>query len=578
MAETPPRAPKSTRAAGESTRLADETKSAAGESTRPAQLPSLGVRGWLLFLWRQLTSMQTALVLLMLLAIAAVPGSLYPQRSVNPGLTEQYLAKNPKLGKFLDAIGFFDVFSSVWFSAIYLLLFVSLIGCVLPRLQVYLKQLRSQPPRTPRRLTRFTGYTSVDIAGADAEQLQEHAFSALKGSRYRTVRIDEGSSSSGRALSVSAERGYLREFGNLLFHFALVGVLLGVAMGHLTSYRGQVTVVEGEGFSNSLTRYDSFEHGPWFDPATLPAFHFTLDEFRAEFSTNASNPKDFGLPTKFEADVTATDAEQGTFTKTVRVNQPLTLSGAGIYLLGNGYAPVLRVTDRDGTVVHEGPVLTIPQDAHYTSQLVLKMPDARPEQAAIVGIFGPTMTIDEKGPHSQYAGLVQPEVALTMYTGDLGLDGGIPQNVYEVDISTLTPVSNEGGSPALARLAPGEEITLPNGMTVSFLDVKRYAAFDVKEDPWEGFTLVMALLSMGGLVLSLFIPRRRMFVRATATDDGVRLEAAGLARSEDYRLEQDVHDLVARLTGDTADATSPGSTPATGSADTGTDMDEGFEK
>lgn len=518
-----------------------------------AQLPRLSLRGWLLFLWRQLTSMQTALVLLMLLAIAAVPGSLYPQRSVNPGLTEQYLAENPKLGKVLDALGFFDVFSSVWFSAIYLLLFVSLIGCVIPRLQVYLQQLRSKPPRTPRRLTRFTGYTAVDVPGADAEELQTRAFTMLKRSRYRTVRISEDGS-----LSVSAERGYLREFGNLLFHFALLGVLLGVAMGHLTSYRGQVTVVEGEGFSNSLTRYDSFEHGPWYDPANLPRFHFTLDEFRAEFSTNSANPKDFGLPTKFEADVTATDAKQGTFTQTVRVNQPLTLSGAGIYLLGNGYAPVLRVTSPDGTVVHEGPVVTIPQDTHYTSQLVLKMPDATPEQAVVVGVFGPTMTIDEMGPHSQYAGLVQPEVALTMYTGDLGLDAGIPQNVYEVDISTLEPVANESGAPALARLAPGEEMTLPNGMTVSFLDVKRYAAFDVKQDRWEGFTLVMALLSVGGLVLSLFIPRRRMFVRATISDDGVRLEAAGLARSEDYRLEADVHDLVARLTG--------------------TDTDEGLEK
>src|SRR5699024_7892294 len=69
---------------------------------RPPTAPSLGLRGTLRFLWRQLTSMQTALILLMLLAIAAVPGSLYPQRSVNPALTEQFLAENGRWGEILD--------------------------------------------------------------------------------------------------------------------------------------------------------------------------------------------------------------------------------------------------------------------------------------------------------------------------------------------------------------------------------------------------------------------------------------------------------------------------------------------
>nr|WP_262424367.1 cytochrome c biogenesis protein ResB [Brachybacterium sp. Z12] len=119
------------------------------DGTAPVNVPGLGPKGTLLFLWRQLTSMQTALILLMLLAIAAVPGSLYPQRSVNPGLTDQFLEENGRWGEILDALGFFNVFSSPWFSAIYLLLFISLIGCIIPRVGVHLRQLRAKPPRTP---------------------------------------------------------------------------------------------------------------------------------------------------------------------------------------------------------------------------------------------------------------------------------------------------------------------------------------------------------------------------------------------------------------------------------------------
>ncbi|MDN6401292.1 MAG: cytochrome c biogenesis protein ResB, partial [Brachybacterium sp.] len=288
---------------------------------RPPGAPALGLRGTLLFLWRQLTSMQTALILLMLLAIAAVPGSLYPQRSVNPALTEQFLAENGRWGEILDTLGFFDVFSSTWFSAIYLLLFISLIGCIVPRLGVHLKQLRAQPPRTPSRLTRFTGYTRVELAGADgapgADALIERARRSLRRSRYRTeIREEKGSR------SVSAERGLLRESGNLAFHIALVGVLVCIAGGQLTSYRGQITVIEEDGFANSLTQYDSFESGAWFDGTEMPDFRFTLEDFRATY-VQPGDGGTVGEPRSFEADVRVTTPGQEQLSKTLQVNKPL---------------------------------------------------------------------------------------------------------------------------------------------------------------------------------------------------------------------------------------------------------------
>ena len=97
--------------------------------------------------------MRTALFLLLLLAIAAVPGSLVPQRSSDPNGVVQYFNDNPDLAPVLDAMQFFDVYTSVWFSSIYLLLFVSLIGCVVPRTMHHLQALRAKPPKTPARLS-----------------------------------------------------------------------------------------------------------------------------------------------------------------------------------------------------------------------------------------------------------------------------------------------------------------------------------------------------------------------------------------------------------------------------------------
>jgi len=83
--------------------------------------------------WRQLTSMRTALALLFLLAVASVPGSLVPQTTSDPNGVIQFEQRDPETFRVLDSLGLFSTFSTPWFSAIYLLLFVSLVGCIVPR-------------------------------------------------------------------------------------------------------------------------------------------------------------------------------------------------------------------------------------------------------------------------------------------------------------------------------------------------------------------------------------------------------------------------------------------------------------
>ena len=207
--------------------------------------------------------MRTALVLLFALAVAAIPGSLVPQRRISPVRVSDFIATHPTLGPVYDKIGLFDVYTSPWFSAIYLLLFVSLVGCIVPRIVVYARALRAQPPRTPRNLSRLPGVRAAgDLVEDESDDVLERAATELRRQHYRVRLVDGSTGSTGSTgSSVAAERGYLREAGNLVFHVSLLFLLLGVAIGALWGFRGSSVVIVGQGFSNSVTQYDDLSAG-----------------------------------------------------------------------------------------------------------------------------------------------------------------------------------------------------------------------------------------------------------------------------------------------------------------------------
>ncbi|GGG55218.1 cytochrome c biogenesis protein ResB [Kocuria dechangensis] len=504
--------------------------------------------------WTQLTKMNTALFLLLLLAVAAVPGSVFPQRIQDPTAVSDYIDNNPVLGEWLDRLQLFDVFSSAWFSAIYLLLFVSLVGCVLPRAAKHWRAWRAQPPRTPRRLERLPEHRAFALGGRDGaaepapDEVVADAARLLKKRGYRVAVRDAGTA----APSVAAERGMWKEVGNVVFHLALLGVLVSVAVGSLFGYKGQRVLVEGESFVNTLIGYDSFTPGTNYDADWLEPFSLRLDRFEAEFNRDTTVPQNYGAPLDFTAEVTVQD-EPGAEPRqeVLKVNQPVEVNGVKSYLVGNGYAPVVRVTDGNGDVAFEGPVVTIPTDGVYTSSFVLKVPDARPDQLGLVGLLLPT-AVGEEGtmPRSVDPGLANPQLILSSYYGDLGLDSGDPQNVFVLDVEPLTELNAMMSSNGAIKLdGANRTYELPEGKgTIEFLDVKRYVGLDIHYDPGKTGAFVSFLAAFAGLLMSMFIARRRVWVRAArGTDDDGRpttvLEYGLLARGEDPRLHTEAERL-----------------------------------
>jgi cytochrome c biogenesis protein len=487
--------------------------------------------------WRGLTSMRTALVLLFLLALAALPGALLPQHKLNEPKTADYISSHGWWGSLLDKLQFFDVYSSVWFSAIYLLLMVSLVGCLAPRTLDYVKSMRARPVLTPRNLSRMPHYRRAVVA-APAEDVLKAAHARL--SRWRRVehQSEEGEP---RQHSISAERGYLRETGNLMFHFGLLGLIVFFALGKLFSYDGQVIVqANGGQFCNSgIYNYDSFNAGLQVDGTQLDPWCVKVNDFTASYTPE-------GQPLHYQSSIqyqSGADLQTGTWRPyQLEVNSPLRTAGDRVYLLGHGYSPKFTVTYPDGTVRSQA-VQWRPDDMQtLLSSGATKFSDPpgitdeavrRTKQLAITGLFAPTAFLHGKVLTSTAPGLNNPAVAIDVMRGDLGTDSGLGQSIFDIDQSMV----DKGALKRVARqnLSVGQSLTLDDGTKIRFDGVQQWVSLQVSHDPTQDFVLGFAIAMFLGLAGSLLVKRRRVWVRVTPADGeagGSVVEVGGLARTD----------------------------------------------
>ncbi len=523
--------------------------------------------------WRSLTSMGTALVLLFLLALGAIPGALLPQRSLNAGKVDDYLAAHPVVGPWLDAVQAFNVFSSFWFSAIYALLFVSLVGCLTPRMVEQARGLRARPVAAPRNLGRLPKHASAQLVG-EPDTLAGTIAGRLRGWRTTTRR-------SGETVEVSAEKGYLREFGNLLFHFSLLGLLVAVAVGKLFGYEGNVIVIAdgGPGFcSASPAAFDSFRAGNTVDGTSLHPMCIRVNDFAAHYLPS-------GQATSFAADI---DYQSGNDLAAnswrpyrLEVNHPLRIGGDRVYLQGHGYAPTFTVTFPDGqtrmstvqwrpdnpqTLLSSGVMRIDPPAGSYPNPT-----ERRKHEIAIQGLLAPTAQLDGTLLSSRFPALDAPAVAIDIYRGDTGLDSGRPQSLFTLDHRLIE--QGRLTKEKRVNLRAGEEVRLDQGpaagTVVRFDGAVPFVNLQVSHDPGQTWVLVFAITMMAGLLVSLLVRRRRVWVRLTPVTDGagqapgtVTVEVGGLARTDNSGWGDEFEKLGERLLDGLGGSGAPEETPA----------------
>jgi len=204
------------------------------------------------------------------------------------------------------------------------------------------------------------------------------------------------------------------------------------------------------------------------------------------------------------------------------------------------------VFDGDGNISYQGPIVFLPQDSNMTSLGVIKAPDALPEQLGIIAFFYPTAEKLTTGAYTSiYPDPIAPLMTMNVYTGNLGLDSGIPRNAYALDTTNMQMIAGRDGPVSAIELEVGQSADLPDGLgSVRFDGLLRFASLDVAHNPGGIWVLLFAALSLVSLTMSLMVPRRRVWVRLVS---GGKIEFAALSRRDDPNLPQVLEEIVQEI-------------------------------
>lgn len=529
-----------------------------------ASRPSL--RSSVALVWRTLRSMRTALILLLLLALASVAGSLLPQIPNTPERVVAYLADHPFWGELFLRAGFFDVFGSWWFALVTVLLFVSLVACLIPRSRAHLRALRTRPMQA-REIDAFRQYAERPVPAAP-EAATAAARAVLRRRGFRVVR-------DAARPALAAEKGLLREAGSLVFHWAFVLLLVAVIVGKGTGYTGQATIVEGETFTDAAFNYAGNLRAGRFASGVHSGTEVTLLDYRDAYRAS-------GVPMDFQSEVRFTSADGGeTRTELIRVNHPAIFGGVRYFQFGFGWAPVVEVR-RGAEVVREDAIpfaqqrtapegvsqLAMPWDGFvklpapdgagdgYVVELAL-WPDGR-ALASVLRTGELLPMVAEFDPVMQYTvwrgDVVDLSLARLDTTGMRRVADGIVRAGGTVDLERGCVVGADPRGPGAATACdPGSDPEL----AMSFPDLKQYTVLQVSRDATVPFVMLAAILILVGMLPALYVSRRKVWVRADPDGDGSILKVGGFALQRKTQFEEEFAKLVDALATATGGAAAP---------------------
>lgn len=447
-------------------------------------------------IWSFFSSVQLTIVLLSLIAFFAVIGTLVPQREASIELAGRL---SPALFSFLQKMQIFDLYHSIWFFLLMILLSVNLIVCSLDRFPMVWRRFRLRPlPQNEDVFKDLPEENSFQTKG-DFQQVANNAAGLLK-KRFRNVAQADKSKSS----FLCAEKGSFSSFGVYIVHLSLLVLIVGAIIGSAFGIEGSVNIIEGEAVNTINLRNGNH---------TLPLpFTVRCDNFTIEFYKN-------GTPKTYQSDLTFLKDKQVVHKGNLLVNHPIEFDGFRFYQASYGVVPEGKA------------MLTIFKNGQKSMDKTVSMGEVfdLPGSEEKVEVLRIEENLMKMG----------PAVKLVVH----GAEGETVFWVFQ-HIDKIREM-NPGMIAQVSMFNPG--IFRPYLFALTSMEEKYYTGLQVTRDPGTPVVGIAAVLLICGLMLVLFFYSRQVWIRIEQDQDKVRISIAGRSYKNKTGLEREVRYLLAEL-------------------------------
>ena len=531
--------------------------------------------------WWLFTNVRFATVLLALLSVISLLGVIIPQVPLNVrgDVVAEAQWLDSKEGAFgfltdpMDTLGIFDIFHAAWFAVLMATTVASTGAYILSRLPGIWMSITRPRRRVPDRYFEMAPNRFATAEALDAGKLEQE----LRRRRYRVERIQEG-----EVTYLFADRYASAQLGTILTHAAVIIFILSAVVSRMDAFESGLFLAEGATLPvfpvrnpeqiqvELLDAHGAFApDGQPLDYRSELVIYRNGDEVKRCSSTVNS-------PCAYEGYRFYQAAYFG-FGAAVQVRD--TATGNVLYretlaLVDRAPSPRVQIVDAGGQVLLDEKLVLTDEldtgDAFYRGTLV-ELPDGRLLAAGLQESRGERrLAVFETDPG-------QDAVAIVLSEGESGVSGGLEITYVKESMTPAARVSDfplppgdgaaPGGEPYLQLsnvvygtdtasegtgldaggvtgpprltiggltpravvLEPGEFETI-GGYEYTFLGQREFSGINVKRDRsnylvWAGAGLIVA-----GLMVTFWVPRRRLWARISSGGTALAGQAPSHAR------------------------------------------------
>lgn len=450
--------------------------------------------------WAFLSSIRLTIILLIILALASVIGTLVPQRE---DAVEFARRISPELFSLLSTLDIFDMYHSTWFRLLIGFLALNLTVCSIDRFPRTWKRFSALPRPDRQKPFEDLPQERSFVVRAERKSAAASVVEYLKG-RYKRIRTKETES----AHFIYGEKGRFSHFGVYLVHLSILIIIIGGLLGSFLGFEAYVNIAEGEKTRTVILRNT-------MKPLDL-GFEVRCDRFFVDFYRN-------GAPKEYRSDLTFLLGGQEVEKASALVNHPVHFRGITFYQSSYGVIPKVRIRVSRHASQAESRIVELEQGDQ------VELPGGGGEFSVtrfsgnFMNRFGPAVRI-----------LVRPikgrEIRFWVVKEMEALKKILP-----------APIDN----------FPGLDPSAFKPYTFSFMDRVKgryYTGLQVNRDPGVPLVWAGCFLMMAGFFVTFFTSHKRIWVRVSGHDTGVRVSVAGTANKNPVGLEREL-DKVTREIG-----------------------------